>query len=101
HPTDEVRNAFAIMGQRMRAHAIGIEKLDAKQGRLSIQFRDRGEIPPRVFSIIGHKHRDAYLTRESYIWPYGGNPILAIEKLLMLFEDAMKQYEEERASLGV
>ncbi len=101
HPTEEVRNAFAIMGLRMRGQSFGIQKLEAKQGRIAVQFKDRGEIPPRVFSIIGHKHRDAYLTRESYVWPFGGNPILAIERMLMAFEAATKQYEEERASLGV
>ena len=89
------------MAQRMKAGEIGIDKLDARQGRLSIQFRDRGEIPPRVFSILSKKHRDAYLTREAYIWPYGGNPILAVEKMLMNFEEAHRQYEAELSSLEV
>jgi transcription-repair coupling factor (superfamily II helicase) len=101
HPTDEVSNAFAIMAQRMRARDIGIEKLDAKQGRVSVQFKDRTAIPGRVFSLIGKKNRDAYLTRESFIWPYGGNPILAIDRLLRSFEDATRQYQEELESLGV
>jgi transcription-repair coupling factor (superfamily II helicase) len=100
-PTEEVGNAFAIMAQRMRAREIGIEKLDAKQGRIAIQFRDRGAVPPRVFTILGQKRRDAYLTRESYIWPYTGSPILAVEKLIMGFEDAIRQYEEELASVKV
>ncbi len=101
HSTEEVSNAFAIMSQRMRGREFGFEKLDAKQGRMSVQFKDRGAIPPRVFSIIGQKHRDVYLTRESLIWPYVGNPIQAVEKMLSGFGRAFAQYEEERASIGV
>jgi len=101
HPTEEVGNAFSIMSQRMRAREFGFEKLDAKQGRVSVQFKDRSAIPPRAFSILGHKNREMYLTRESMIWPYGGNPILAVEKLLTALGAAINQYEEERAGLGV
>ncbi|HTQ11645.1 MAG TPA: TRCF domain-containing protein, partial [Fimbriimonadaceae bacterium] len=101
HATEEVSNAFAILSQRIRGKGIGIEKLEAKQGRISVQFKDRTAVPPRVFSIMGQKHRDAYLTRESYIWPFGGNPLLAVEKMLMAFEAAGRQYDEERSALGV
>lgn len=101
HPTEEVSNAFAIMGQRMRAQTLGIEKLDARQGRISASFKDRSTVPPRVFSILGKKNRDCYLTREAFIWPFTGNPILAIEKMFMSFEDALAQVEADRASLGV
>jgi hypothetical protein len=89
------------MGQRMRARDQGIDKLDARQGRINVSFKDRTKIPPRLFSIIGKKNREAYLTRESFIWPYSGNPILAIEKMLFSFEEAHKQIEADRASLGV
>jgi transcription-repair coupling factor (superfamily II helicase) len=100
HPTDEVSNAFAIMAQRMKARDVGIDKLDARGGRINASFRDRTKIPPRVFSIIGRKNREAYLTRESFIWPYSGNPILAVERMLLSFEQAYEQLEADRAALG-
>jgi transcription-repair coupling factor (superfamily II helicase) len=99
HPTEEVTNAFAIMGQRMRARDVGIDKLDARGGRLSISFKDRGSIPPRAISILGKKNREMFTTRESMVWPYSGNPILAVERFLMLFQDSLRQVQQERESL--
>jgi transcription-repair coupling factor (superfamily II helicase) len=99
HPPEPVSNAFAIMGQRLRARELGIEKLDAKGGRISVQFRDRGAVPPRAFSILGKRNRDAYVTREALVWPFGGEPILAVEKLLHEFKQALEQVEAELASL--
>lgn len=101
HPPEVVQNAFAIMGQRLVARTLGISKLDARQGRLAVSFRDRDEIPPRVFSIVGKIHRDAYITGSQYIWPYSGPPILAVERLLQSFERGLAQYRAERESLGV
>ncbi|MBC8065779.1 MAG: transcription-repair coupling factor, partial [Chlorobia bacterium] len=70
HPPEQVTNAFAVMGQRLRAREVGISKLEAAQGRLNVQFVDRTAISPRVFSILGKKQRDAYITRDALIWPY-------------------------------
>src|SRR5206468_1223602 len=67
HQPPEVKRAFTIMSQRIRAKALSIEKLDARQGRLSIVFRRREEIPPRVFTILARKNREAYLARDNYI----------------------------------
>jgi transcription-repair coupling factor (superfamily II helicase) len=99
HPPEQVTNAFAVMGQRLRARDLGISKLEAAQGRLNVQFVDRTSVPPRVFSILGKKHRDAYITRDALIWPYTGNPILAVEKLLMNFEESHEQLRREREML--
>lgn len=99
HPTAEVSNAFAIMGQRMRGRELGIEKLDARGGRISVQFKDRNLVPGRVFSLVGKRNRDAYLTREAFIWPYSGDPILAVERMQMTFEEAQRQYDNELAML--
>jgi len=101
HPPDQVSNAFAVMGQRLRARSLGISKLEASQGRLNVQFADRTSIPPRVFSILGRKHRDAYVTRDALIWPYSGNPILAVERLMASFEGSVHQLEQERQMLDV
>lgn len=100
-PTDEVQNAFAVMALRMRAREIGIDKLEAKQGRLAIHFRDRGDIPPRVWSLVGSRRRDAYLTRESYVWPFTGNALRAVEGMLIQFEEARDQYEAELRRIEV
>jgi transcription-repair coupling factor (superfamily II helicase) len=100
HAPTEVHNAFAIMAQRIQARDLGIDKLEARQGRLSIRFRPDADIPPRVISLVAKKNRDAYFSAGQYIWPYTGNPILAVEKLLMTFQEAFRQLEAERALLA-
>jgi transcription-repair coupling factor (superfamily II helicase) len=97
----EVAQAFAIMDLRIRAKEMGIDKLDARQSRLSVTFRDRAAIPPRVFSILGNVNRECYLTRESFIWPFKGAPIPAIDRMMTQFNRALSEIDTARASLGV
>ena len=101
HPPKEVSNAFTVMSLRMRAKVLGIDKIDANQGRLSIGFKDRGSVPPRVFTMLAKVNKNAYITRETYIWPFAGSPLLAIDNMMNKFDAAIKQMEELRASLGV
>jgi transcription-repair coupling factor (superfamily II helicase) len=101
HPPDAVKNAFTIMSLRMRAKLAGFDKIDASQGRLAIGFKDRTSVPPRVFSILAKRNRSAYVTRESYIWPYSGDPLHATTHLLNCFDKALRELDEARASLGV
>ncbi len=98
-PTAEVQAAFQVMSLRMQARSVGIDKLDARQGRLSIQFKDRTSVPPRVFSLLGKKNRDAYVTREAFIWPFTGSPLAAIANCLRSMEQAFQETEEARARL--
>lgn len=97
HPPEQVKNAFEIMRSRMRMRDMGVEKGDVREGRISIQFRDRTKIPPRVFSIVGKAYRDCYLTRDAFIWPYRVPIIAALDQMLTTFENAHKQVEEELA----
>ncbi len=99
HPPEPVRMAFEIMALRMEGRELGLEKLDAKGGRLAIQFAHREEIPPRVFSILGKRYRDSYLMREGFIWPYSGDPVAAIRIMLGAFREAHAQYLAEKAAL--
>lgn len=98
---NEVKSAFLVMAQRIRAQAIDVDKIDGKGGRLSVTFKSRADISPRVFSIVGKINRDAYLTREAFIWPYSGDPIAAAERMFDAFEKAMAQMEADRSALGV
>ena len=99
HLPQQVANAFAVMSHRLRSRELGISKIEAGQGRLNVQFSDRSAVPPRVFSILGRKHREAYVARDALIWPYSGEPIIAVERLLSGFEEAHEQLERERAML--
>lgn len=99
HPPEQVTNAFAVMGQRLRSRDLGFQKLEASQGRLNVQFVDRTAIPPRVFSILSNKYKNCYITRDALIWPYSGNPILAVENLIAKFEESFDQLQRERAML--
>lgn len=96
----EVSQAFAIMSQRLRARRLGFEKLDARQGRIAVNFKDRSSVPPMVFSILAKRNRNAYVTREQYIWPYSGAAIPAIDQMMDEFERAVNQVENARASLN-
>lgn len=78
---------------------LGIEKGEAKEGRVLVQFRDRTKIQPRVFSIMGQRYRQCYLTRDSLVWPYQGNPLAATIRLLDTFEAASNQVREELAAI--
>lgn len=100
HPTPEVRNAFAIMALRLRARELGFDKLDARQGRLAVTFKDKSAVPPMVFSVLAKRNREAYVTREQYIWPYSGDPIAAIDRMMSEFERALEQVDSARASLN-
>lgn len=101
HPDEAVGNAFRIMSLRIEARELGIDKLDGKQGRISLSFKDRSSVPPRVFSMLGNKNRDCYLTKEAFIWPYRGEPLAAIEGLFRSFRSAVKEIKESRTRLGI
>lgn len=99
HPPAPVKNAFAIMHYRMVGRDLGIEKLDGKEGRLAVTFKDAAKVPPRAISILGKKYGQAYVTRGQLIWPYSADPLNATETMLRLFKAALEQVEEERAAL--
>ena len=100
HPPDPVRKAFSIMHCRLLMRDIGIEKIDGKGGRLAVTFQDKSAIPPRVFSILGKRNRDCYITREHLIWPFHDDPLRAAERLLDQFIVSMREYEADRAALA-
>ncbi len=101
HLPDPVRNAFAIMSLRMRGRDRGIDKLDARGGRLSIGFADRALVPPRVWSILSKMNRECYVTREQFIWPYSGDPVQAVDRMLLSLAKASEQVEAERSEMPV
>jgi hypothetical protein len=86
---------------RVRAKVQGMERIEVGGGRISVEFKDPAKVPPRVFSILGRKNRECFLTRATFIWPYSGDPMLATERMMDSFEGALKEIEEARASLGV
>lgn len=97
---EPVVNAFAVMAARLRGRDLGVDKIDGRGGRLAISFADRQSVSPRVWSIIGKAQRDSYLNRDGLIWPYTGNPIHAVERMLETFDKACKQVEAERATFA-
>jgi len=99
HPPEPVKNAFAIMHYRMIGRELGIEKLDGKEGRLAVTFKDPAKVPPRAISILGKKYRESYVTRGQLIWPYRTDPLSATDSMLKRFRESLEQYEEERAAL--
>lgn len=98
---EPVRAAFAVMSLRLRGKDLDISKLDAKGGRISVNFNDKALIPPRVWSLLSKQNRDCYVTREAFIWPFAGHSLLAVEGLIDKFEEAISRVARERAEMPV
>ena len=96
---EPVANAFSVMSFRIEAAQLGIDKINAKQGRLAISFKSRAEVSPRVYTILGKRNRECYLTREALIWPYHGNPVDGVAYFLNEFRESASQVDSERAEL--
>lgn len=98
-PPLPAKNAFDIMILRLLGRDLFFDKLDAKGGRISVSFTNRQRISPRVFSILGRKQRDCYLTRDSFIWPFTGDALQAVDRMVSMFRAAVEEVEEARASI--
>lgn len=97
---EEVSNVFAIMSLRLQALELGIEKIDGNGGRLSVQFRDDAEQSPRVFSLLGKRNRECYLTRDKFIWPVAGSPIRVCNDMLNAYGQAVADVIAQREALS-
>lgn len=100
-PPAEVQRVEAVMRLRIKARDLGISKIDGKGGRLAATLNENSALPPRVFSNLGRKNRECYLTRGVLIWPFTGDPLAACETMLKTLEDTIEEMEEQRRSLGV
>ncbi|MFQ3587467.1 MAG: TRCF domain-containing protein, partial [Fimbriimonadaceae bacterium] len=95
----EAENAFRIVRLRLHARDLGIDKIEAKGGRVAVWFVNRAQIPPLVFSNVGKRKPDAYLTRENLIWPYSGDAVDAVERFFRVFQEEMAAVEAARSVL--
>ena len=68
---------------------------------LNVQFKDMMAVPPRAFSILANRNREAYKTKEALIWPFSGAALPAIQRMMDTFEAALKEVEAGRAALSV
>lgn len=98
-PPQTVSNAFAIMSLRITGQELGVEKLDARQGRVAIVFRSSADIPPRLFTMIGKYSKAAFLTREAFIWPYSTPPIETIDEVFRSIRACMEEIESHRQKI--
>ena len=96
----EASQAFTIMSMRMRAKSLGIDKLDARQGRIAVSFKDRQTVPPRAFVLMGKTNKECYVTRENFIWPFSGAALPAIDRMMNSLVAALEELERHRAALG-
>ena len=96
-----VSNAFAIMALRITGKELGIEKLDARQGRISCTFKNSTELPPRLFTMIPKFNKGAYLARDAFIWPFTSPPIEAIQDMFHAMESCLKDIEASRQMLNI
>jgi transcription-repair coupling factor (superfamily II helicase) len=96
-----VRNAFSIMALRIQAKEMGIDKIDARQGRVACTWRAERDLPPRLFTLITTKKKDAHLTRDAFIWPFTGEPIEAIAAMIDAVRSTIEEIDRSRALLNL
>ena len=101
HLPEEVETALSIMLLRIKSKEVGIEKIDAKQGRISIVFENISTISPRIFSLISKDNRDFYLSKDSAILPFGRSIMESIEWFFTAYEQAYNKVNNERSLLSV
>jgi transcription-repair coupling factor (superfamily II helicase) len=95
---DQATAAFQVIHLRIQGRKLGIEKLEAAGGRIATTIRNRGQISPIVISMLSRRNRDAYFTRDQLIWPYVGQPLEAVERMVGAMESAIEEVEESRVS---
>lgn len=92
----QVNNAISMMSLRVWADQLGIEKIDARQGRVACTFRSTTDVPPRMVTMITSYNKSAFLTREALIWPYAGEPLRAIESFMDAVSSINNEIAEQR-----
>lgn len=97
HPPESVRNAFEIMILRMKGRELGMDKLVAQGGRITVSFKDKSRIPPLLWSQLGRRYKSCYLTRDQLIWPFEGSALEAASRLVLAMKELWDQIEEDRA----
>lgn len=97
---EEVASAVAVIDLRIRALALQIKQISARQGVLEVQFLSSFEMPPRVMSLLQRVKRECYMSQEKLVWPISGGPIASCDTLLDSLKGALEQMAEERASLA-
>ena len=100
-PPSPVSNAFAVMSLRIRGKKLSVDKVDARQGRVALTFKNLEDVPPRLFVLLPKTLQGSHNTRDAFIFPFTGDPILAVEALLNAIEKCSRQIEESRAALSV
>jgi transcription-repair coupling factor (superfamily II helicase) len=90
---EPVEAAFRVMRVRMHGRDLGFSKIDGRGGRVVVWFVDKARVPPMAFSILGKRHRECYVTRESFVWPFTGDVLAAAERRVEEFGEAVEEVE--------
>jgi hypothetical protein len=89
------------MSLRIRCVGLQIEKLDGRGGRVAVTFRQNADVPPRVFTLLAQRRREAYLSGDRLVWPFTGDPVVATRECLDAFEWAQAEMHRHLAGLGL
>jgi transcription-repair coupling factor (superfamily II helicase) len=97
---DEVTNAFSVMLLRLQCRDLGIEKVDGNGGRLLVSFYAEAEVSSRVFSLMSKENRECYVSRTGLVWPFVGNSLQSMQKMLKSLSHAISQVERDREAFA-
>ncbi len=96
----EVEAATRVMHLRISAREFQVEKVDGREGRLAVTFRQDSDHSPRVFTIATQGRKEAFMAQDKFVWPFSGSPIEACEAMFEALRGAIRAVDEQRAALG-
>jgi transcription-repair coupling factor (superfamily II helicase) len=93
HMPEPVSAAFHVLFLRIRGQKLGIDKLEAKGGRVAASFRGKHKMTPIALSNLSRMNREAYYTRDQLIWPYTGDALAGTDRMIEAVEIASEPVE--------
>ena len=94
---EPVAAAFHVLHLRIKAHLAGIDKVEAKGGRISAMVKGRTKLTPYAISMITRGNREAFFARDALIWPYSGDALEATDRMMETISHAIEEDQELRA----
>jgi transcription-repair coupling factor (superfamily II helicase) len=96
HAPEPVANAFHVLSLRIAGQRAGMEKLEAREGRVVASMKGKHSLSPLALSYLSKMNREAFFARDQLIWPYRGEALTAVDRMMEGVESAI-----ERASAVV
>jgi len=98
-PSLPVRNVFEVLGCRIQARHLQVDKMSGKDGQIQIAFKPGTVLGPRVFALMNKVNSRAHAGPNGSYWPYEGNALNAVKLFLDTLEKSIETVAAARAAL--